>query len=137
MALAKLHGTHPVVHLLLSPCQTSPVRARCLHPDASGHLPLARVLPYRRAKHISDRLSDLRRRGMLIRFDGKSSRTISNKYKSSRLNFTLSGPQIQLLCDFFFGSLFQKACKHLNRNVAVKQTNKQTSFEESLSETVK
>ena len=62
MALAKLHGTHPVVHLLLGPCQTSPVRASCLHPDASGHLALARVLPYRRAEHISDRLSDLRRR---------------------------------------------------------------------------
>ena len=42
-------------------CQTGPVRARCLHPDASGHLALARVLPYRRAEHISDRLSGLRR----------------------------------------------------------------------------
>ena len=39
---------------------------------------------------------------------GESSRTISNKYKSSRLNFTLSGPQIQLLCDFLFLVLSSK-----------------------------
>ena len=62
MALAKLHGTHPVVHLLLGLCQTNEVRARYLDPDASGHLALARVLLDRRAEHISDLLSDLQRR---------------------------------------------------------------------------
>ena len=82
MALAKLHGTHTVVHLLLGLCQTNEVRARYLDPDASGHLALARereimlfigkpkgrsmalarVLLDRRAEHISDQLSDLQRR---------------------------------------------------------------------------
>jgi len=71
----------------------------------------------------------------ILASEGLAEVAVSSQH--ARRSFVPQCTIVRRLCDFFFGSLFQKACKHLNRNAAVKQTNKQTSFEESLSETVK